>query len=53
MDLIMEIDSDCVLSGSRVSRWDRQRVVILQTINDSLPSRVNLSQFVPEKPLSS
>jgi hypothetical protein len=26
MDLIMEIDSDCVLSGSRVSRWDRQRV---------------------------
>jgi hypothetical protein len=25
-------------------------VVILQTINDGLPSRVNLSQFVPEKP---
>lgn len=49
MDLILEIDSDCVLEWiTRFEVGSSTREVMLQTINASLPGSVNLSQFVPE-----
>jgi hypothetical protein len=49
MDLILEIDPDCVFEWiTRFEVGSSTREVILQTINDSLPGRVNLGQFIPD-----
>jgi hypothetical protein len=49
MDFIMEIDPDCVFTWvTRFHVGSSTREVLVQTLNDSLPMRVNLSQFIPE-----